>query len=71
MDWPLSLDLMAMVTFILGLETEILDWVTKAPELGCCVAFVNFVNAIGGRIHEFGRDGLENFAPAQVYSRAG
>ncbi|KAJ7307665.1 hypothetical protein DFH08DRAFT_493039 [Mycena albidolilacea] len=67
----LSLDLMAMVTFILGLETEILELVTKAPELGCCVAFVNFVNAIGGRIHEFGRDGLKNFAPAQVYSRAG
>ncbi|KAJ7303149.1 hypothetical protein DFH08DRAFT_977220 [Mycena albidolilacea] len=60
-----------MVTFILGLETEILDLVTKVPELGCCVAFVNFVNAIGGRIHEFGRDGLKNFAPAQVYSRAG
>ncbi|KAJ7877227.1 hypothetical protein B0H14DRAFT_3784445 [Mycena olivaceomarginata] len=58
MGWPLSLDLMAMVTFILGLETEILDLVTKAPELGCCVVF-------------FGRDGLKNFAPAQVYSRAG
>ncbi|KAJ7807147.1 hypothetical protein B0H14DRAFT_3882117 [Mycena olivaceomarginata] len=69
--WPLSFDLMLMVTFIIGLETEILDLVTNSAELGCCVAFVNFVNAIGGRIHEFGRDGLKNFAPAQFYSRAG
>jgi hypothetical protein len=69
--WPLSFDLMLIVTFIIGLETEILDLVTNGAELSCCVAFVNFVNGIGGRIYEFGRDGLKNFAPAQVYSRAG
>ncbi|KAJ7829936.1 hypothetical protein B0H14DRAFT_3716281 [Mycena olivaceomarginata] len=71
MGWPLSLDLMAMVTFILGLGNRNPGLGHQAPELSCCVAFVNFVNAIGGRIHGFGRDGLKNFAPAQVYGRAG
>ncbi|KAJ7690571.1 hypothetical protein B0H14DRAFT_2652329 [Mycena olivaceomarginata] len=32
--WPLSFDLMLILTFIIGLETEILDLVTNGAELG-------------------------------------
>ncbi|KAJ7681701.1 hypothetical protein B0H14DRAFT_3908069 [Mycena olivaceomarginata] len=67
--WSLSLDLMLIVTFIIGLETEILDLVTNGAELGSLCRFRELCEWHWRKDPQFGRDGLKNFAPAQVYSR--